>query len=552
MEEDVTIFLEDGLWNESSIQEEFPSQELRKNDQNLHSSNRPEKPLKRRDSPDEYLPRTELKPKQSSVRPVMSRAHPSASHSKDAYPKTDAAKAFCTILDSFWMNCLIKELNSQPHPEFNKKSHHRRWTTITESEMKQWIGLVYFMGIEMKTQLRDYWTVDPAEEKFSIRKLMSRERFIQIYKCFPGLLGDETGPTEEDAVINQFLAMILENSRKHYQSSKNLTLGCSTATFCGRNNLKANKPKKIPVVNRTKAYMAVEASTGFVMSCQLRNVKEDANYVASRTEVIMELLSPFEESHYSVYMGSEYSTSELFTRLLNKGIKACGKIDIERLELPVIVSKKIAELQEYTCRKYSFSNFTVGVWKVEKGTAYILSTVHSPSKAESIFDRFEAKNWPVEAMIADYNANVNGVTKYDEMMLRYTNTPRNANLGARIGFFYFLLEVAMINSYILYMVKQQEKGMGEVLHQKDFRLEVIQYLFGNTELAAHLVRQLKTGGRPIMRMVEKYKPPVKIEDPNICSICTRGLPKKSAKTMYMCQKCYMSVCRRCCFEDTPH
>lgn len=489
-------------------------------------------------------PKKETKTKQKK-KPGRPKLEAAKTQNKSGGPVLEAPEAFELIFDSNLLKFLLGEVNARHTVEIEKyaqNSHHRKWTEVTEIDLRQFIGLILFMAIDRKDKVNDYWTVTPSEDKFSIRKLMSRERFQQIFKCFPGIVRKEKDRSETEALINRFLGVILENSRKNYASSKDLTVGCCTVTFRAESGSNLSKL----LSSKFKACMATEAATGFMMSCLVHNVKEEEGNLSSVGEIVARVLSPFEGQDFSAYMSADYSTGNLFHQLLEKGIKACGKIAVEHLELPGIVSSKIAALEENGCRKYTFNSMALGVWKFEKETLYVLSTVHYPCK---LFDNMEVKqNSTLETMRIDYNENIDGVDKFIEMMSPYSNGQRNSTTYTPLENLYFLLEITMINSYIIYTKKMKEAGKGEILSQKDFRLKVIEHLFGGTELAVELTSKLKPDNTKKLAkefFVEKEDEEcclVTNKKPKVCSICNRKFTKKGAKKLHTFQKFYVTFC----------
>ncbi|CAC5388474.1 unnamed protein product [Mytilus coruscus] len=62
------------------------------------------------------------------------------------------------------------------HPDENKSP----WVTQTAEEMKAFLGLCFLMGINVKPDIKSYWTTDVMLETPYIGKVMKRDHFMQI------------------------------------------------------------------------------------------------------------------------------------------------------------------------------------------------------------------------------------------------------------------------------------------------------------------------------------------------------------------------------------
>ncbi|CAG2210535.1 unnamed protein product [Mytilus edulis] len=64
------------------------------------------------------------------------------------------------------------------HPDENKSP----WVTPTVEEMKAFLGLCFLMGINVKPDIKSYWSTDVMLETPYFSKVMKRDRYMQIMR----------------------------------------------------------------------------------------------------------------------------------------------------------------------------------------------------------------------------------------------------------------------------------------------------------------------------------------------------------------------------------
>jgi hypothetical protein len=143
-------------------------------------------------------------------------------------------------------------------------------------------------------------------------------------------------------------------------------------------------------------------------------------------------------------------------------------------------------------------------------------------------------------VVEDYNQNMGGVDKSDQMLLYYGFSHRSVKWWKRV--FFHLLDVALVNSHILYKAATRSR-----MTQLDFRLSVAKKLTEGLERPRH--RHHSPAPQLPVRLTERAFPePIangKRADCKVCSV--RGAGQRH-QTGYRCKLCHTPLCLYPCFE----
>ena len=146
---------------------------------------------------------------------------------------------FCLFANDDFYELLVTETNKQGQNLMNKstksKSRINKWTDVSISEMKVFLGLLFHMGHIQLPRVTDYWRTDDLFNLKCFSNSMSRNRFMLIMRCL-----HYASNTEENASGNRLYKIqplldhfhsVMDNI---YYPSKELSIDESMILWRGR------------------------------------------------------------------------------------------------------------------------------------------------------------------------------------------------------------------------------------------------------------------------------------------------------------------------------
>ena len=237
--------------------------------------------------------------------------------------------------------------------------------------------------------------------------------------------------------------------------------------------------------------------------------------------VVMKLIEGLESKGHHVYMDNYYSSPTLFLDLDEKGFGACGTVSINRRGMPIEWQKKENRTSKSTKETVKASpplkkgeirmkklngNLKALQWK-DKRIVTMISTIHDDSVIHKSRRRRLANGGQEEVMkpvmIEEYNRHMGGVDKADQLLSYYSFSHRTIKWWKRAAF--HLIEVAVINSYILYKLSIQT---GHHRALKEYIVELARQL---VERGGHVASQSQLSVASPIRLIDRHFPS-KIEE----------------------------------------
>ena len=271
--------------------------------------------------------------------------------------------------------------------------------------------------------------------------------------------------------------------------------------------------------------------------------------------VVMKLVNPIKGRGHHVYMDNFYTSPQLFRDLRRNNFGACGTLRLNRRGLPNTIKESVKKGEK---KAFQLDDTMLAVKWMDKRVVTALTTIHDDTtvaverRTRHVAGGREMVQKP--AAIVQYNKYMGGVDQADQLLSYYGFGHRTVKWWRRA--FYFLLDMAVVNSYILYTVANPSKK-GRLTHEQ-FRVTLATELLyaGGVEVGSPSEHHgpHRQSLQPAARLTQRHFPISLGRTPGgrvrqlDCTVCSgrRGRGRKT--TTYKCRECDQPMCIVPCFE----
>ena len=172
--------------------------------------------------------------------------------------------------------------------------------------------------------------------------------------------------------------------------------------------------------------------------------------------VVMRLVDPIKGKGHHVYMDNYYTSPKLFSDLRDNGFGACGTVRVNRHGLPAAMKENVRKGET---KAIQLDNSMLAIKWMDKRAMTALTTIHEDTAvAVERRNRHAPGGWETvikPQTIVEYNRYMGEVDHADQL-LSYHGFGHHTVKWWRRAFF-FLLDMAVVNSFILYTLENPDK-----------------------------------------------------------------------------------------------
>ncbi|XP_077862600.1 uncharacterized protein LOC144344609 [Saccoglossus kowalevskii] len=478
---------------------------------------------------------------------------------------------------------LIKTLRKETNAYASFISHKKRkgadkfWTPVTNEEMTAFLGILVIMGADPKSDLADYWSVDTALRNEKIANVMSRNRFQKIRQYFHA-----NDPSTDPANIQNpmerarqrtnhpmykiapVLETVMYRSQKYYNLHQQLTIDEAIVGYkASRNGIPTDFIHRKFKEKGYKVHVLVDSKTNYVGNVKFPTStgsrRGSAHNISKSMAICDDLIQPISGRHHIVYTQRSNTSIEMADWLHeHHQTYIVGSIRQDRKKFPDSLrtdpqnrnhesdivknlhrgqycARQKGDLVAVTYKDYKvlslISNCRAGFNNNNERISRLVKPIQSRRKI--------AYSLPAPEIVADYNRHMIDRASQTRSYL-YFPSQRQSHKWWMFVFFY-LLDVAMWNSWIIYKELVDDKKS-----HKLFQVEIGCALIGGFSSR----RQQLTTKAPILTTFENHHL-VKVQGcrGNSCRMCIK-VGRRTAKdnyisSQYKCNECGINLCRDC-------
>lgn len=468
----------------------------------------------------------------------------------------DPLSIFKTIIDDDICKVILDESN-----RYALQNH----TTLdlTLEELHAFFGILIFMGFHVLPTIKSYWSSDENFHVDRVARVMTLKRFLKILRHLH--LNDnkkmpERGHHDFDKLYK--LRPLLDHLKAKFlvlfSPSRNLAVDESMAAYKGRSTLKQYMPMK-PIKRGFKIWVCACSETGYMLSFDVYTGKksDQTREYGLGGRVVLDLTTPFLGIGHCIYFDNFFSSIDLVHHLLEETTFTCSTIRSTRDEYPTDMTPD-KELKKHEHDFCQVGDVSVVKWKDRGSKAVsIISSMSNPTTTKKVL-RTNEKGSRDEVTCPEavylYNRYMGGVDRFDQHMSYYNISHKSRKWWMKL--FYYFLESAIVNSFILYSQECKKRSINADSHLK-FRSKLVNGListFSSRDRRGFAPgrsygrkRNDPAGRKTIINSVRLSNVgshmPKKIDKYRRCAHCSTRAKEKRSNTV--CSSCDVALCVHC-------
>ena len=185
------------------------------------------------------------------------------------------------------------------------------------------------------------------------------------------------------------------------------------------------------------------------------------HHLGLTSQIVTYLMTPLLGKGHHLFCDRFYSSVELARELHTKKTGFTGTLNRNRKHLPSVARSKSFTIPTHAYKAWRHNNLLVMAWRDKhKAPTLLLSSVYSTATTvvRSRNPTTAAVNKPV--LVHSYNQSMNGVDLADQFSTYYNFVRRTLKCWRKLMF--WLLDVSIVNSYLLYKQAHRERCLPHV------------------------------------------------------------------------------------------
>ena len=361
------------------------------------------------------------------------------------------------------VSMIVTETNRYAHQVINASQLTRRsrlhtWRDTDNAEMRKYIGIVIYMGLNPKPEIALYWSKSILYADPFVPNLMTRERFELLYRFLH--FSDNNAPHDEQDGLYKFIPLcdsLISRYQTVYNPGSEIVIDESTVCFRGRLGFRQYLPGKSHKYGMKLYKLCTPESYTLNFEVHTKRKHNVVGLGVTESRVVM-LAEKYLNHGVTLFADNYYCSAELGEYLLKSKTYLCGTVRSSRKTLTKEVTKAKLKRGEMKAQE-NIQGVKLYNW-LDKRNVLMISTVpeHSGSLVPSGKKNKQKEDIFKPESVLAYNTAKRGIDVADQLTYYYSPLRKNRkwykNLAMEV-----LTGITVTNAWVLHKKYYPQKAM---------------------------------------------------------------------------------------------
>ena len=273
-----------------------------------------------------------------------------------------------------------KEKRMQPNSRrpLTPNSRLQKWVDTNEAELKKFLGIILWMGLNKRGRMEEYWSTDPlfVAPITSKGNTLSRNRFQLLLNCFHFADNELVEESNRLAKIQPLIDLLTRNFQEIYVPGENFVIDETLIPWRGRLIFRQYIPNKTHRYGIKLFKLCSEKGYTYNLSVYSGQRVLGERDVGLAEQVCEQLSTNLLNEGRTLYVDNFYTNYNLAHKFLQKKTHVVGTVRSGRKKLAKEVHVANLKRGEVIAREDQ-NGITFLKWK-DKRDVRMLSTKHTP------------------------------------------------------------------------------------------------------------------------------------------------------------------------------
>ena len=347
---------------------------------------------------------------------------------------------------------IMKETNRNAHQflsshRVSRKSRFSKWKDTNKDEIKQFLGLVMFMGLVKYPSISYYWSKKPIYTSDFCSKVMSRNRFQLLLRFFHFADNESLQDSEDPKLhkVKMLVQMLVQNFKTFQDPGEDIVIDETMIPYRGRLSFKQYIPGKAHKYG-VKLFKLTDPS-GYTYNVEIYQGKSNNlafDGVSKSAGICLRLAADYFDKGRTLTVDNFYTSVEPAKKCLGKRTHLQRTLRNGRKGLPPLKEN----LKKGECISKEKDGVVVGMWK-DKRPVTFLSTCDVGKLVSTSKKNRNGQDIVKPDIILKYNRCKQGIDLSDQLASYFSPLRKTIRWFHKVAF-ELLLNTAVVNAYLLY------------------------------------------------------------------------------------------------------